>query len=243
MIEQPPPMPDGRALPLDILSKRLPHELVAGLSRDLDGEMVENHITLIRESLEEFNVMACDSRDRIVAALSQDDLEIVYFLCHGKYDDRHEERAPLPFLEVGEEERIFPQDIVAWTEGLWPEDHWEITSPLVFINGCHTAAFTPESLLNFIDVFINANASGVIGTEIQVHERLATEVAETFFRYLTGKLSVGDALRRTRIHLLRKGNLLGLAYTPYCSANLKISLLARPETGVHQRETSLAMAT
>jgi hypothetical protein len=230
VIEQPPPMPDGRSLPSDIFSRRLPYEFVVGLSRDLDKEMVGSHMTSIRESLDGFHVLPCDTRDQLVQALSHEEIEIIYFLCHAMYEEKQRGGDSVPFLEMGEEERIFPQDIAAWGEGLWPEDHWGITSPLVFINGCHTAGFTPQSLLNFVDVFTNANASGVIGTEIQVHERLATEVAETFFRHLKDKLNVGDALRRTRIHFLRKGNLLGLAYTPYCSTNLKISLLEQRET-------------
>jgi hypothetical protein len=92
----------------------------------------------------------------------------------------------------------------------------------VFINGCHTAELTPELLVSFVDSFIGAYASGVIGTEVLLHQQIAGEAAEEFLMQLQNKLSVGQALREMRLHFLSKGNLMGLAYTPYCSAKLTL---------------------
>jgi hypothetical protein len=114
------------------------------------------------------------------------------------------------------------KDITAWSDELWGEDHWRITSPLVFINGCHTAELSPELLTNFVDTFSMVRAGGVIGTEIAVDQALAAEVAETFFRSFARNETVGKAIRLTRLELLRKGNLLGLCYTPYCLAELRL---------------------
>jgi hypothetical protein len=77
--------------------------------------------------------------------------------------------------------------------------------------------------LSFVDSFSAACAAGVIGTEIALEQRLASEVAERFFAHFRANEGVGDAMQATRIELLRKGNLLGLAYTPYCSAALRLS--------------------
>jgi hypothetical protein len=55
---------------------------------------------------------------------------------------------------------------------------------------------------------------------------VANEVAQLFFEdFAKGDplhqfASVGPALHRVRQKLLRKGNLMGLAYTTYCSADL-----------------------
>jgi hypothetical protein len=93
---------------------------------------------------------------------------------------------------------------------------------LVFINGCHTAEITPRTLVQFVDAFAGVFAAGVIGTEIAVHQQVAGEAAEEFWRRLQAGASVGEALRGMRVHLLRKNNLIGLAYTAYCSADLRL---------------------
>jgi hypothetical protein len=120
-------------------------------------------------------------------------------------------------------------DITAWYDSDWDASHWQETSPLVFINGCHTAELTPEVLVNFVDSFIGVYAAGVIGTEILLHQKIANEAAEELLTAVNSKdktgntVSVGEAIRLMRLHFLGKGNLLGLAYTPYCSADLKLA--------------------
>ena len=43
-----------------------------------------------------------------------------------------------------------------------------------------------------------------------------------FLRELAAGKSVGSSLRAMRWTMLRKGNLMGLAYTPFCLANLTV---------------------
>ena len=81
---------------------------------------------------------------------------------------------------------------------------------------------TPESLVNFADAFASAKAGGVIGTEITIEQRVANEAAEQFLLHFGNKKPVGEALNRMRLHFLQKGNLLGLAYTAYCSSDLRL---------------------
>jgi hypothetical protein len=100
--------------------------------------------------------------------------------------------------------RLIPSDLT----GL--EIDWTDVHPLVFINGCHTADFTPDDLLNFNQVLSYCRAAGVIGTEISVPECLARFFACGFLRQFRS----GDTLQRC--------NLLGLAYTPYCSISLQM---------------------
>jgi hypothetical protein len=47
-------------------------------------------------------------------------------------------------------------------------------------------------------------------------------MAQIFFANFVKKTSAGEALRRARLGLLSKGNLLGLVYTAYCAAELAL---------------------
>jgi hypothetical protein len=72
----------------------------------------------------------------------------------------------------------------------------------------------------------------VLGTEVSVVLPLAVEVAELFFDHLAAGLNVGQSLREVRWELANKGNLLGLAYTMYCLADLDLVVetpAAQPE--------------
>lgn len=96
--------------------------------------------------------------------------------------------------------------------------------PLVFLNGCQTAGFTPFAPAQFVVSLVNRGASAVIGTEAVVWELLAVAVAERFFRaFIDGGKTAGEALLETRLALLRKRNPLGLAYTLYGAADLRLA--------------------
>ncbi|GAA3599241.1 hypothetical protein GCM10022295_93470 [Streptomyces osmaniensis] len=69
---------------------------------------------------------------------------------------------------------------------------------------CRTVCCDP----NDAGRFAGLHAAGVVGTEIPVSQAVAAEVALSFYRRFAGpeNASVGEALRKTRIDLLRKGN-------------------------------------
>jgi hypothetical protein len=98
----------------------------------------------------------------------------------------------------------------------------------VFLNGCFTAGFRPDALSPFISRLVEDRAaSGVIGTEITVFEPFAAELALLFLaRFLAGQ-SAGDALLEARRILLARRNPLGLVYTLYAAADLRL----RPPPG------------
>ena len=95
----------------------------------------------------------------------------------------------------------------------------------MFINACHSAELDPAALFNYVDAFVGAgNAAGVIGTEVKVQQDLAMAFAQLFFDgLLTGGATVAQALHRARMEFLAQGNLFGLAYTPYCWADLTVT--------------------
>jgi len=224
IIEQPPSMPSDRSLPTVIQVATGPREMVMGLSLQLDADLTKAHLAAIRERLSpDFAVQPRGSLSEISDALKAPALELLYFYCHGRREPLPGSREPIPYLGVGSDERLTPDDIITWSDADWSTDHWQRTSPLVFINGCHTAELTPESLTNFVDVFTGAYAAGVIGTEVTLLQPLAGEAAQEFFGHFRKKNTVGEALQRMRLHFLSKGNLLGLAYTAYCSAGLTLS--------------------
>lgn len=231
IIEQPPSMPPGRALPI-LIKRAAGHDkaqLVMGISLDLDSGITQTHKNSLQSQLGAFEVIPKNTRDEVETALGEEELEMVYFYCHGRREALPGTKATTPYIEVGRKEGIAPDDITAWQTADWNDTHWKETSPLVFINGCHTAELTPDLLVNFVDSFIGVYAAGVIGTEILLLQELASEAAEQILVTMSSKsgdgtfVGVGKAMRQMRLHFLGKGNLLGLAYTPYCSADLKLS--------------------
>jgi hypothetical protein len=229
IIEQTPNMPEGRALPLWIKRAHEKPQLVMGISLDLDAGLTRAHKQELERKLSTIHLVPIECLKDVESALAEDKLELVYFYCHGRRKPFPGGKLQIPYIEVGKAEGIAPADITTWHDSDWSEGHWKDTSPLVFINGCHTAELTPELLVNFVDSFIGVYAAGVIGTEILLLQQVANEAAEQVFIAINEKdqkdryLGVGEALRRMRLHFLGKGNLLGLAYTPYCSADLRLA--------------------
>ncbi|MFE9846226.1 hypothetical protein [Streptomyces goshikiensis] len=201
--------------------------MVVGQTLDahLDLGAVSDHITRIERGLQAQVTARQTSAVGFGNALAAHELQFVYFFCHGL---RESQRDPSigPVVEIGEHDEISAQQIVTWDKTLWKprREHWRSAAPLVVINGCHTAEISPDALVSFVDAFTRASSAGVIGTEVRLHQNVAAEAAERFFDHFAdpGGVDVGEAVRRMRLDLLGKGNVLGLAYTPYCSAELRL---------------------
>jgi hypothetical protein len=142
--------------------------------------------------------------------------QLCYFYCHGGSTPDGKK----PWLTVGKGDQLVPSNL----SGLGLENYWRFNNvrPLVFINGCHTVEFTPEALSNFLPEFGTAGASGIIGTEISIYEPLAVEFGEGLIQAFLNGESIGKAVQKLRWQLLLKRNVLGLVYTLYCYADLKL---------------------
>jgi subtilisin family serine protease len=151
-----------------------------------------------------------DVKDAIGTALKSAKPHFVYFYCHGGRS------ANVPWLGVGNGDRIAPTDFRAW------DTRWKDTTPIVVVNGCHTVDLSPDDLLDFVKVFAWCRAAGVIGTEIAIPESLGREFG-TFFisRFVKGD-KVATIIRDFRLTLLAKRNVLGLSYSPYCHGDLRL---------------------
>lgn len=149
---------------------------------------------------------------------------VVYIYCHGGVD---EEEAAFVALERDGRGRI---DYVH----LQDEGPWGTPPPrfLVFVNGCHTAALSPERMLDLVSGFVEeAEACGVVGTEITVFESLARDFAASMLPRFLGGESVGAAVRHARLELLSAKNPLGLVYVPFVAAETRL-VQAAPERTV-----------
>jgi hypothetical protein len=142
------------------------------------------------------------------------DLDVVYFYSHGGTD----EVLGQPYLELSDG-RIDSNFLEA-SHLHWPHN------PLVFLNGCATGDYGPESYVSLIDDFRAAGASGVVGTECPVPELFAEAYAAALFPRLFRGEPLGQAMLTVRLEFLRyKKNPLGLAYTLYAAHEIT---LARP---------------
>jgi len=221
-IENPPSLEVGQARKQFIPADPQPLDLVLALSDDLDPGLQRAHVQALAALRPMFTIHECRSRDQIKQGLGLRDLEVAYFYCHGLDVPLPGGAGVTPRLGVGRKQAIDPPDLTTWLME-WPNDHWQSSAPLVFINGCHTADTTPQTLVNFVDTFsASLAAAGVIGTEITLHQQVANEVGLTFLDAFRGGAGAVEALHRARIGLLRKGNLLGLVYTAYCCADLRL---------------------
>ncbi|HEX6095473.1 MAG TPA: hypothetical protein VF432_04035 [Thermoanaerobaculia bacterium] len=153
---------------------------------------------------------------QVTSALEDLDLDVIYLFCHARGGAADPAVRP-PLVEFSDKVRV-----VKLTDDQFDFAPWK-NLPLVIVNGCSTAAFSPDALSPFVRKFAeDRKAGGVLGTEMPVHEVLAADVAEGFLaRFLNGA-AAGPALLAVRRALLANKNPLGLAYTLYAPADLKL---------------------
>ncbi|HAW52077.1 MAG TPA: hypothetical protein DCX54_07100, partial [Flavobacteriales bacterium] len=197
-------------------------DLGVGVTNDIDQTARDSHLNqLVANMRARLNPLQ-PAYDRNNARIMLQAPEIVYFLCHGEVDTKQ-----TPFLSIGEHildpnYSIFPNTLEQWSYGGLNLPHWQQVRPLVFINGCHTTQLQPGIVLNFVSAFADLGASGVIGTEVSVRADMAMTIAEAILTRIGNDMEIGHAIREMRWEMVNRGNLLGLAYTPYCLANLHI---------------------
>lgn len=221
-IEQPPSLGAGRRLRLWAGRGEGAPGLTVARGEALNQGLMDRHMQAIRSQFAQGEVTECVKRETLRDAFVKATGDCVYFYGHGRRPHPLLEPPSTTVLEIGMGDRITPGNLAAWAEGVALWDLWENVAPLVFLNGCHTVDDGPDSWSSFVDAFTGLSASGVVGTEIPLDQELANEVAERFWALFLAGEGVGPALHRVRMGLLRKGNVLGLAYTAYCSAALRL---------------------
>jgi hypothetical protein len=196
--------------------------VAAGAS--LDGPLTERHLRRLRAGLSGCRLIQppVPTQEELATTLGPETMDGVYFYCHCGYDRRSDKAAADRFLELGSY-TVEPLDVNLWARTAWPYPHWPRRRPLVVLNGCHTTEVTSGTLNSFVPAFTQwGGASGVLGTEITLEQGLAGWAMEEVLARLSNGQPIGTALHGTRWAMLRRGNLMGLAYTPYCLANLAL---------------------
>jgi CHAT domain len=160
-------------------------------------------------------------RTAILRCLADTDIDIVYFYCHAQRDNAEGHFDPTLVFRSPGDPRNAPEYISAarLSNGpLWKH------SPLAFLNGCGTGGISPEALSPFLLALVrDRGAAGVVSTDVKVWEPLAAEFAEQFLAAFLRGAAAGDALLEARWALLCKNNPLGLVYTLYASADLRLA--------------------
>jgi hypothetical protein len=96
--------------------------------------------------------------------------------------------------------------------------------PILFLNMCHSAALAPSMTRGLLRLFLDRDATAVIGTEGPMTSVFAHAFAREFLKHLFGGSDLGTALWRARRHFLADEfrNPLGFAYTLYGRATAKL---------------------
>jgi hypothetical protein len=161
------------------------------------------------------------TEEELARALDPPLSDVVYLYCHSGYERRGAGAADR-YLTFGDF-LIEAMTINLWAMTLWSDPHWPQRHPLVVLNGCHTTEATSGTLNTFVTAFTRwAGASGVLGTEVTLEQGLASWAGEEILAALVQGATVGEAVRRMRWHMFRRGNVMGFAYTPYCLASLAL---------------------
>jgi hypothetical protein len=222
VIEQPPSV--GRDLETVVLQAEEELSFIVAPDVSLDPQLTAQHLQRLGKCLPERSVSSppIETEQDLMQALSPEAMDIVYFYCHSGYEHRSVKGTVSGYLSLGHY-RVEPLDVAKWARTCWPYPHWPHRHPLVVLNGCHTAEATSGTLNSFVPAFTQwAAASGVVGTEVALEQGLAGWAMELLLAALGRGASVGDAVRDLRWAMLRRGNVMGFAYTPYCLANLAL---------------------
>ena len=144
--------------------------------------------------------------------------DLLYFYTHGGFDNNVRS-----YLTIGDNEKFSELDLDAWSVKL------QGRNPLVVLNACDSAAYTPERFENLIHEFYVHGAAGVVGTQCEVREILASEMAVSFFKKFLSEQSAGHSLFAARRELLFKhDDPRGLAYSLFASADVTLSQRLQP---------------
>ncbi len=186
------------------------------VSTDQAFKLRKKHVEKLQALRQGLGWSYAETRDDALQMMKEKPGHVVYFYCHGGMHPVWN----VPYLLVGD-----PQN----TQGITRDNFeaydikWDKIKPLVFLNGCHTTALSPEQTLNLVSGFIeDAHAAGVIGTEITIFEPLACAFGEECLEHFFNGVPIGEAVRRARLKLLQEANPLGLVYIPFVLASLTL---------------------
>jgi hypothetical protein len=220
VVEQPPSVASDAVFLVS--ATNAPKKLLFAASSGLDLDLTSTHVGTLTRLLGDTTVSPMPTGSELAAALQEEDMDVAYLYCHCGYQKVNPHGSSTAYLDVGGM-LLDPFQLQSWAEELWPQPHWPSRKPLVVLNGCHTAEMTSSTLATFVDGFVSiGGAAGMIGTEVTLEQGVAVAFMESFLSRFSHGETVGSALRASRWEFLSRGNVMGLAYTPYCLSSLRI---------------------
>jgi hypothetical protein len=139
---------------------------------------------------------------------------ILYFFSHGQKLGRSS-------LVIGDAPGHEQAITAAQIKRIWKaEEREKLNSAFVVMNGCSTGNYGPWDYGSLISAFMDAHASGVIGTQCTIYDVLAQEFGYRFFLKMFQQHTAGRALQEATRDLMALYNPFGLVYGLFASADL-----------------------
>jgi hypothetical protein len=149
------------------------------------------------------------------------DERLIYFYCHASARMGDSKTHLKPSITLGDGKQLTIDDL-GDKEGAEPMSL--PSAPLLFLNACDSAEFSPFFYDDFLNFFVSRGARGAIGTECKIPAVFASEWANRFFTHFLPGKSLGKLFLDLRREFYDEHhNLLGLAYALYCDADTQIS--------------------
>lgn len=207
---------DGGPTDMPLVAGTRADSIPVAVFRDPAFSELSAHLDRLRDLGPGLGWEVLDRRASILQRLGACQPPLVYLYCHGGRD------GGVAYVQLGHpgEPLLTGDALLAY--GVV----WDVSHPLVFLNGCQTAAVGPETPLELVSAFVqHTQAVGVIGSEVTLFEPLACRFAEEFLRLLLVEgHDVGTAVRSARLSLLADCNPLGLVYVPFVADDVVVRL-------------------
>jgi hypothetical protein len=204
------------ALPMYVRNE-LPLKFMTLLNPSLNNWATHSQ-NLIRLAKAKLQLDHCETRDAIFQALKQS-IDILYIYAHGGQD-------PLgrPCWQVANDKLIVPKDLGAM------RINFADAPPLIIMNACDSANYTPADFESFLLYFCKHGAAGVIGAQCGVTELLVDGLMKPFLAEFLKQVPAGEALYHARRSLLfnKQPDPRGLAYSLFAAADLKLAQAVIP---------------
>ncbi|MGW4130725.1 CHAT domain-containing protein [Amycolatopsis japonica] len=215
LLGSPPSLGTDRPVPDGPTESAAPPALVLGKAMDPAFVLRDRHLRRLRELLPGVAWYEENRRAGLLARLRAVQPSLIYLYCHGGVD----EEQGIGWVEIGDGERLSARGL--------PDDlyrRWR-SRPLVLLNGCSTAALGDDQPNPLTQRLLWAGAGGIVGTEIDVGETTACRFADHLVPLVLGEnRELGDAIRASRLELLRSGSVAGLSYLALARPDLRLML-------------------
>jgi hypothetical protein len=172
---------------------------------------------------------AIETGENLLEYLDRSAHNMLHFACHCQPGDAEVDTLSISILQGNLNDEIIKDARVIELGALMFDliDGKFQRQPLIFLNACQSAGGADQlrKTLNLPQMFVKRGAGAVIATACPVPDLFAAAFAKHFYTFfLSGQMTIGQALRKTRWYFLTEhNNPLGLAYGLYSPANYRLA--------------------